>query len=50
MDQVRDFHLYIPVARRQSWSEFRDKVENEGKKPCDVLMDLVDEYLGKKES
>ncbi len=40
------FALYIPASRRKKWAEFRERIDNEGKKACNVIMDLVDQYLG----
>jgi len=45
MEDLKDFHFYIPTDRRKKWAEFRERVDNEGKRLCDVLMDLVDGYL-----
>ncbi len=46
MPETKNFNLYIPASRRKRWAEFRDRIENEGKRACDVICDLVDEYLG----
>ncbi len=42
---VEDFHLYIPAAKRKAWDGFRDRLENEGRLACDVLLELVESYM-----
>jgi hypothetical protein len=49
LDSQRKFELYIPAPKRDVWKRFRDHLENEGKQVCDVIMDLIEGYMGEKE-
>jgi len=40
-----NFNLYIPSGKRKAWDTFRQRVDLEGKRTCDVVMDLVDGYM-----
>ncbi len=46
LKESKRFELYIPAARRKNFAEFLKRVDYEGKRACNVIMDLVDEYLG----
>jgi len=45
MNDQEKFMLYIPTDKRKVWSDFRERVDNEGKPVSDVIMELVEGYL-----
>lgn len=39
------FELYVRSGSRKKFEQFLDHVENEGKQPSNVIMDLVEGYV-----
>ncbi len=37
--------LYVPAPHRKTWGEFREHVDNSGLRVCNVILDLVSEYM-----
>jgi hypothetical protein len=48
LSEQRQFILYIPARKRDLWAKFRDHVENLGKPACDVIFELIEEYMDEK--
>ncbi len=42
---VENFNLYIPSGKRKVWDSFRERLDLEEKRTCDVILELIEGYM-----